>query len=71
MLLKKTNNRLRAYPTHQAVQTTGSTALYVAHFASPNGAMYELKQATVVQNGSSGGGGGGGGGGCFISTTLR
>jgi len=45
--------------------------LYVAHFASPNGAVYELKQATVVQNGSSGGGGGGGGGGCFISTTLR
>ena len=26
MLLKKTNNRFRAYPTHQAVQTTGSTA---------------------------------------------
>jgi glucose/arabinose dehydrogenase len=44
--------------------------LYVAHFASPNGAVYEVRQATPVQNGSSGGGGGGGGG-CFISTTLR
>jgi len=28
MLLKKTSNRFRAYPTHQAVQTTGSTAHY-------------------------------------------
>jgi hypothetical protein len=25
--IKKTKNRLRAYPTHQAVQTSGSTAL--------------------------------------------
>jgi hypothetical protein len=40
--------------------------LYVAHFASPNGAVYEVRQAAVVQIGSSGGGGGGGGGGCFI-----
>ena len=38
--------------------------LYVAHFASPNGAVYEVRQASVVPVGSSGGGGGGGG--CFI-----
>ena len=25
--IKKTKKRFRAYPTHQAVQTTGSTAL--------------------------------------------
>jgi len=26
--IKKIKNRFRAYPTHQAVQTTGSTALF-------------------------------------------
>jgi glucose/arabinose dehydrogenase len=38
--------------------------LYVAHFASPDGAVYELRQAAVAPVGLSGGGGGGGG--CFI-----
>ncbi len=27
--ITKTKNRFRAYPTHQAVQTSGSTAIYV------------------------------------------
>jgi glucose/arabinose dehydrogenase len=39
--------------------------LYVAHFASPSGAVYQVKQATAVQTGSSGGGGGGA---CFIGS---
>ena len=30
MLHKKTNNRFRAYPTRQAVQTSGSTAMWVS-----------------------------------------
>ena len=36
--IKKTKNRFRAYPTHQAVQTSGSTATYrraVAEYGVP------------------------------------
>ena len=40
--------------------------IYVAHYASPNGAIYEIKQTATVQPVSSGGGGGGGGGVCFV-----
>lgn len=42
--------------------------LYIAHFASPNGAVYELGQA-VATVGSSGGGGGGGG--CFVGAIQQ
>jgi glucose/arabinose dehydrogenase len=44
--------------------------IYVAHFASPNGAVYEIKQAAPTQIVPSDGGGGGGGGGCFINSLL-
>jgi hypothetical protein len=39
MLLKKENDQIRAYPTHQAVQTMGSTAIFsirrrIDHFSA-------------------------------------
>ena len=36
MLHKKVNNRIRAYPTHQAVQTMGSTAGVIPIFVAGN-----------------------------------
>jgi len=39
MLHKEFNNELRAYPTHQAVQTIGSTAV----FSSATGRQYALE----------------------------
>ena len=49
-----------------------SGEIYVAHFSSPNGAIYQIVQANGApsKSSSSNGGGGGGGGGCFIASSA-
>jgi len=44
-----------------------SGEIYVAHFSSPDGALYQIVQANSAPNASSSGGGGGG---CFIATAA-
>ena len=38
--IKKTKNRFRAYPTHQAVQTSGSTAVICTMNSNPSSNTY-------------------------------
>jgi hypothetical protein len=44
-----------------------SGEIYVAHFSSPNGAIYLIVQDNSPPNASSSGGGGG----CFIATAVH
>jgi hypothetical protein len=50
-----------------------SGEIYVAHFASPSGSIYQIVQANSAPSASSSssGGGGGGGVGCFITTAAN
>jgi glucose/arabinose dehydrogenase len=50
-----------------------SGEIYVAHFSSPNGSIYQIVQASSPPSASSSSSGGGGGGavGCFIATAAH